>query len=128
VKVIIAGSRDIIHMDIVEYAIRDTEYEITEVVSGGARGVDRLGEQWARDRAIPITHFPADWDSFGKAAGTMRNQEMIDYVAPDGALIAVWDEKSRGTADIIERANRAYSAGRLHGYRIHRVGDHQWVS
>jgi len=71
----------------------------TEVVSGGAQGVDRLGEEWAKLNSIPVKVYPADWERHGKAAGPIRNAEMSIYA---GGLIAFWDGVSKGTAHMID--------------------------
>lgn len=102
-KCIIAGSRDITDCGLVEKAIADSGFEITEVVSGTARGVDRLGERWAREHRIPIKRMPADWKGSGKRAGYYRNEGMAMYA---DALVAVWDFKSRGTQHMIDIAKR----------------------
>lgn len=76
-KVIIAGGRDyqFIQADInVLNAI-----DITEVVSGGARGADAHGELYAEFNGIKLTIFPADWDKYKKAAGHIRNRQMAEY-------------------------------------------------
>ena len=106
-KVIVAGSRGIEDIRLVEAAIRQSGFEVTQVVSGTARGVDQLGERWAVARGIPIARFPADWARHGRRAGIVRNLQMIDYgaQAPEGgALVAVWDGVSRGTRHTIEAA------------------------
>jgi hypothetical protein len=72
---------------------------LTEVVSGGARGIDKLGETWARSRGIPVRVFHANWDKHGKAAGPIRNREMAEYA--DGALV-LWDGSSRGSKNMYE--------------------------
>lgn len=101
-KVIIAGSRDIADYSVVEHAVIKSGFEeITEVVSGCARGVDFLGEQWALNNNIPIRSFPAEWAMFGKSAGYIRNGKMAQYA---DALIAVWDGKSKGTKNMIDLA------------------------
>lgn len=101
-KVIIAGSRSITDPREVAQAIRASGFEITEVVSGGARrGVDRIGERWADLWCIPKKTMPANWKALGKAAGIIRNRQMADYAE---GLIAVWDGTSRGTADMIKVA------------------------
>ena len=100
-RTIIAGSRTIKKFSLVEHAIIDSGFDISEVVSGEARGVDTIGEAWAAKNAIPIKCFPADWQRFGKAAGPKRNEAMAAYA---DALIAVWDGKSRGTASMITLA------------------------
>lgn len=114
-KTIIAGSRLITSFAIVAEAIEASGFHITEVVSGGAPGVDALAEKWAEQNGIPVKQFPADWDRYGRKAGPIRNQAMAEY---GEALIAVWDGKSRGTRDMIRRA-------RKHGLRVfvYLVGD-----
>lgn len=100
-KTIVAGTRGVSALSVVEAAIALSDFEITELVSGGCRGVDQLAEMWAVASNIPIKRFPADWKSYGKAAGPIRNQQMAEY---GDALIAVWDGASKGTADMIRRA------------------------
>lgn len=109
-RVIIAGSRTIADYDIVRKAIynalwdwRWTYESVTEVVSGTAFGVDRLGEMWAVRNNKKIAYFPANWDKYGKKAGYMRNAEMANYA---DALIAIWDGKSRGTKMMIDLAKK----------------------
>jgi|SRR5581483_407285 len=99
-KVIIAGSRDIEDWAVVADAIRKSGFEFTEVVSGGARGVDHVGEALARLHHMPVKVFPADWKKFGRAAGPYRNTEMAKYA---DALVAVWDGKSPGTRHMINQ-------------------------
>jgi hypothetical protein len=99
-KVIIAGSRTITEYDDVVTAFQEWPYwECTEIVSGGARGVDRLGERIAKEWNLPVTKFIPGWDEFGKRAGYLRNAEMAKYA--DG-LIAVWDGQSKGTKHMID--------------------------
>lgn len=110
-KVIVAGSRTITDYEIVEEAINQSGFQIDIVISGGQvtrdkagkpiGGVDWLGECWAEKYGIPIHVFPAKWELHGRKAGPLRNQEMVDRAH---ALIAIWDGQSRGTADIIKRA------------------------
>lgn len=104
-KTIIAGSRTISDLAIVEKAVFDSGFKITEVVSGGARGVDNLGEKYAANNNLPLKLFRADWKRLGKSAGYVRNREMAGYAA---ALVAVWDGESKGTKNMIEEA-RKYS-------------------
>lgn len=76
---------------------------LTEIVSGGARGVDRLGERWAKRQGISLRKFTADWAEYGKKAGILRNITMAEYA---DALIAFWDGRSRGTKHMISEAKR----------------------
>ena len=102
-RVVIAGSRGITDYSVVCDAVRESGFEITEEVSGGAYGVDSLGERWAREHRIPCKVFPADWKTYGRSAGYRRNEQMADYA---DAVIAVWDGSSRGTKHMIDIANR----------------------
>lgn len=102
-KVIIAGSRDITDYDFLLTAIVKSGFPISEVVSGTARGADRLGERYAADCKLSIAKFPAQWDVYGKSAGYIRNSEMAQYA---DALIALWDGQSRGTMHMIDLARR----------------------
>lgn len=97
-RTIIAGSRDISDYALVCRAIRESGFTITKVVSGRARGVDLLGERWAKSRGIPIDEHPADWLLYRGNAGHVRNVQMGNHA---DALIAVWDGTSTGTADMI---------------------------
>lgn len=100
-KIIVAGSRNIVDYDFVVKCIIDSSFKITELISGGCRGVDLLAEKWATQNNIIITRFNAKWNVYGKMAGPIRNSEMVNYA--DG-LIAIWDGISRGTKNIIELA------------------------
>lgn len=103
-RVIIAGSRHITDADLLEASVEDSDFDITEVVSGGAKGVDRLGEDYARQEGISITRFPARWERHGRSAGPIRNGEMAEYA---DALIAIWDGNSSGTRNMLTQAYRA---------------------
>jgi SLOG family YspA-like protein len=102
-RVIIAGSRSIGSLEEVVRAIKQSGFNITEVVSGGAQGVDQLGKFWAYNAGIPTKQFNPHWTENGKAAGPIRNREMAQYA---DALIAVWDGKSRGTMNMIEEMQK----------------------
>ena len=102
-KTIIAGSRGFEDYKFMSQALSKIEFEITEVVSGTARGADRLGERWAKDNGMPISKIPADWDHHSKAAGYIRNEEMAKC---SDALVAFWDGKSKGTKHMIDIAKR----------------------
>lgn len=78
---------------------------ISCVIEGEARGADTLARAWAHSMKIRVEPFPADWKKYGKAAGFMRNQKMLDDGRPD-LVVAFWDGKSRGTEMMIELAKR----------------------
>src|SRR5271154_6817028 len=101
-KLIIAGSRNMWIrtdelLDLLNYF---RLFEITEVVSGGATGIDSDGEEFARTHNISLKRFPADWNKYGNSAGPRRNKQMADYA---DALLLIWDGKSRGSANMKAR-------------------------
>lgn len=108
-RVIVAGSR---HYQDYERVKKDLDYllsrkareETIEIVSGGCRGADALGERYAREKGYSLAVFPADWDKFGKIAGPIRNHHMALYA---DALVAYLAPASRGTSSMIEEARRA---------------------
>ncbi len=102
-KVIIAGCRDFNNYNFLKREIGKMDLPITEIVSGGARGVDALGERYANENGLPVKRFPANWDLYGKSAGPIRNKEMAEY---GDYLIAFWDGKSRGTKNMIDQMKR----------------------
>lgn len=102
-RTIFAGSRHLSSktaLTLVTIAQHEATWEITHVLHGDCRGVDKVSESLG----LPTTVYPADWKTHGKAAGPIRNQIMVDNA---DALIAIWDGKSRGTLDIIKRARKA---------------------
>lgn len=102
-KVAIVGSRDFNDYSQLHLIMNDLGkmFLIDGIVSGGAKGADHLAEIYAGMYEIPITVIKPDWDKFGKAAGMIRNGEIIkaaDFV------VAFWDGKSKGTKNSIDRA------------------------
>ncbi len=94
-------------MHVLHDAISSSGYQITEVVSGAARGADQMGEDWARQNGVPIARFPADWNTHGKGAGFIRNTEMAMYAKKaNGGLIAIWHPNARGTTHMIKQAHK----------------------
>ena len=100
-KVIISGSRNITDHDVLEQAIKASGFDITQVIEGGCRGVDRLARMWAERNRIPCVTYRADWVHYGAKAGPIRNSEMADA---GEALIAIPAWPSPGTRDMIRRA------------------------
>ena len=104
-KVVIAGGRDFNDYELLckccDIALSTITDDI-EVVSGTAGGADRLGERYAKERGYSISRFPADWETYKKRAGYIRNDEMAQY---GDALIAFWDGFSKGTGHMIDLAN-----------------------
>ena len=97
-KYIVAGGRDFTN-GVIAHQVLDTFTDIDTIISGDARGADFLGAMYATEKGIPLQHFPAYWDQYGKAAGYIRNAEMAEH---GDALIAFWDGKSKGTMNMIK--------------------------
>ena len=76
---------------------------IKEVISGGAIGADRLGAKWAKENNVALTEFIPDWNKHGKAAGFIRNEDIIKNA---DVVLAFWDGASRGTANSLSIAKR----------------------
>ena len=110
-RIIIAGSRDfddydLLSLTLCDYIKGNTGKDIT-IISGAAKGADQLGEKYARDNNIPITRFPADWNKYGLGAGPIRNKAMAEYAAQEqGVLFAFWNNKSKGTKNMINFAKK----------------------
>ena len=99
-KIVIAGSRTITDMKVLIKVLSLCGYKITEqdeIVSGGARGVDTLGEIYAKQAGIKVTIFKPDWDKYGKSAGVIRNYEMAKYC--DKAIVI--HNGSKGSLNMI---------------------------
>ncbi len=103
-KLIIAGgvAMRLSDEDLAKLDAIHAEHRITEVVSGGARGVDADGESWAGSRGLPVRVFPADWRRYGRGAGPVRNRQMAAY-----ATAAVLFPGGSGTRNMLAEARRA---------------------
>ncbi len=78
-------------------------WRISSIISGAARGADSLAATIARENGISLTELPADWDKHGKAAGFIRNE---DIIAGCDEVLAFWDGLSRGTQNSLSIAKR----------------------
>ena len=113
-NVVIAGSRSItdkrkvfpyIKEGLVELAekFEPHVFKVKKIISGGARGIDSLAEEFALAYNIPFKRMDADWDQYGKKAGHLRNAEMAEK---GDALILIWDGESRGSKNMLSEAKR----------------------
>lgn len=75
----------------------------TLVVSGGASGADTLGEAWAKARSIPTEILKPDWVKHGRAAGHIRNRDIVKQA---DLIVAFWDGVSKGTMSTRKEARR----------------------
>ncbi len=107
-KILVTGSRDWANRKAIFTVLQG--YGATSVAHGGARGADTLAGLAAQELGIPCRVYPADWNKHGRAAGIIRNTEMLEQEKPD-LVVAFWDGTSRGTKHMIDAARRA-------GYRV----------
>ncbi len=98
-KLAIIGSRSI-----TAYPLEDViPSGVTQIISGGARGVDALVRQYAQEHSIPLTEILPDYDRYGRGAPLRRNEEIV---AKADMVLAIWDGQSRGTAYTIRCCRR----------------------
>lgn len=71
------------------------------IISGMAQGADTLGAIWARKHGFDVQRFPADWETFGKRAGVLRNRQMAEHAS---MCVVFWDGQSKGTLNMIQTA------------------------
>lgn len=106
-RLLICGSRSWTDYPLILSTLREL-HDVEVVIEGDAPGADTLAARAAREFRIPVLPFPADWDRHGRAAGPIRNQEMLDEGHPDLVLAFSEDlNSSRGTADMVAQARRA---------------------
>lgn len=103
-RVLVCGGRDFADRRSVYTSLDGLVPRPTRIIAGGAPGADALAADWAGYRGVPKYIFHADWEKHGKAAGPIRNQEMLDDGRPNLVLAF---PGGRGTADMVRRAKAA---------------------
>ena len=117
VRIIVAGSRDyedygqladILDTLMTKLQNRGIDKSDIEIISGGCRGADELGERYAKESCIKCSIFPPDWRKYGRSAGPIRNDTMAKYAvkADKGYLVAFPIGESRGTRNMIKLAEQ----------------------
>lgn len=108
-RVLICGSRHFNDYDKLKKEVLNAlpvgDYIDARVISGHARGADTLGERLAEDMGWGLDIFPADWETYGKRAGPIRNAQMLREGKPD-VVIAFRAPNSRGTQNMIDQARK----------------------
>lgn len=105
-KVAVVGSRSLTIDNLGEYLPGET----TEIVSGGALGIDACASNYALSHNIKLTEFKPDYSKFGKAAPLYRNKEIINY---SDYVLVFWDGESRGTKFVIDECAKVNKKGKV---------------
>ena len=98
-KLLIIGSRSIIDYDLSAHIPEGVEL----IISGGAKGIDTLAEQYADVHGIEKLIIRPQYDRFGRAAPIKRNEQMVDAC---DVVLAIWDGESRGTRYTLDYARK----------------------
>ncbi len=98
-KIAVIGSRGLIVKDLANYLPSD----VTEIVSGGAVGIDACAKEYAIENGLRLTEFLPEYKKFGRGAPLKRNLQIIDYA---DEVLAFWDGQSRGTKYVIEQCKK----------------------
>ena len=109
-KVAIVGSRSA-EEDVYLHILENLPENVTEIISGGAAGVDSLAERLSREKHLPIRVIPPDYsDGSGKLAPLKRNTQIVQ--AAD-LILVFWDGVSKGSQHVISEAMRLNKPLRL---------------
>ena len=98
-KVGVIGSRGLTVNNLGKYLPEDT----TEIVSGGAKGIDTCARDYALMHDIKLTEFLPEYNKYGRCAPLKRNLQIIEYA---DVVIAFWDGKSKGTKYVIDNCKK----------------------
>lgn len=103
-RLLVCGSRHFNDLPLLEGILDDLKPEV--IIQGDARGADSLAKNYGIRRGITVCSFPALWDKHGKAAGPIRNHQMLSEGKPD-MVVAFLAPDSRGTKHMIEISQKA---------------------
>lgn len=98
-KIAVIGSRGLRVDDLGKYLPENT----TEIVSGGAKGVDTSAKEYAEKNNIKLTEFLPEYEKYGRGAPLRRNLQIIGYA---DKVLAFWDGTSRGTKYVIDNCKK----------------------
>ena len=98
-KLAVIGSRGLTVRDLENYLPK----EVTEIVSGGAKGIDACARAYAKAHGIKLTEFLPEYEKYGRSAPLKRNIQIIDYA---DEVLAFWDGSSKGTNFVIQTCRK----------------------
>ena len=99
-KVAIVGSRSILLENIGEYLPPQT----SEIISGGAKGIDSCAANYAKANGLKLTEFLPEYSRYGRAAPLKRNDKIIE--AAD-LVIIFWNGNSKGSKYVINKCKKS---------------------
>ncbi len=104
-KIAVIGSRSFNNYELLKDTLDKYDYfdGIDFIISGGAKGADKLAERYAKENGIKIKIFKPEWGKYGKKAGIIRNKKIVEEA---DIVLAFWDGKSKGTEFTINYANK----------------------
>ena len=105
-KVVVSGCRHYNRYDFFSKIMDKLleKFDNIVIIEGGARGVDAMAKRYAGERGYLRIEVMADWKAYGKSAGAIRNERMLEMA---DHVIAFWDHKSPGTGNMIKIARKA---------------------
>ena len=98
-KISVIGSRGLVINDLGN----SLPANVTEIVSGGAKGIDTCAKEYALSNGIKLTEFLPEYNKYGRGAPLKRNLLIIDYA---DEVLAFWDGRSSGTKYVIEQCRK----------------------
>lgn len=110
-KVAVIGSRSLSVPNLEKYLPEGT----TEIVSGGARGVDTSARLYAQAHGLKLTEFLPDYNRYGRRAPLVRNLDIVDYA---DEVVAFWDGQSRGTMHVVKRCKEINKKVTVYGKTV----------
>ena len=119
-KLLVCGSRTInnsewVFSEIEKYISESNlQYSDIHIIEGEASGVDKIAKQFAQSKNISVIEMAADWKAYGRAAGPIRNEQMVRLC--DQCLI-LWDGKSRGTKNDIDLCDKYNKSNKIVIYK-----------
>ncbi len=98
-KVAVVGSRNLIVNNLEKYLPENT----TEIISGGAKGIDSCARDYAVLKGLKLTEILPEYKKYGRSAPLVRNNLIIEKA---DLVIAFWDGSSKGTKYVIDNCRR----------------------
>lgn len=109
-KVAVIGSRNLVIDDLSSYL----PTKVTEIVSGGAKGIDTCAKNYANFMGIKLVEILPEYEKYGRSAPLKRNLQIIDYA---DIVIAFWDGKSHGTKFVIDNCKKRNKQVIVYNYK-----------